>query len=205
MIILNRIPFADQEAMVDYPSVDVTARVLEAMGQVGYSSDHPCAAKGIRFIRGMQEPDGCWWGRWGVNYIYGTWSAIKGLIGIGEDPAAPYIQAAVQWLKDHQDPDGGWGETCASYSSPELRGRGPCTPSQTAWALMALMACGEELSPEVTAGIKYLVEAQNPDGTWNEEHFTGTGFPGHFYIRYHNYRNCFPLMALGQYFHKIKK
>ncbi len=204
MTILNRIPFADQEAMVDYPTADVTGRVLEAMGYYGYQRSHPRAQKAIRFLKDLQEPDGCWWGRWGVNYIYGTWSVLRGLIGIGEDPKLPYIQAALQWVKDHQNPDGGWGETCESYCRPELRGQGPSTPSQTAWAVMALLAGGEHGSPEVRKGVQYLLRNQQPDGTWEEIHFTGTGFPNHFYIRYHNYRNCFPLMALGQYLQTLR-
>ncbi len=204
MMILNRIPFADQEAMVDYPTADVSARVLEAMGTFGYDLTHPHAKRGLAFLKSLQEPDGCWWGRWGVNYIYGTWSVLRGLRLIGEDMKAPYVQAAIRWLKAHQNPDGGWGETCASYRHPELRGQGPSTASQTAWALMGLMAGDEEDSPEVRRGIQYLIETQQPDGTWQEAYFTGTGFPNHFYIRYHHYRNCFPLMALGQYMQKTK-
>jgi squalene-hopene/tetraprenyl-beta-curcumene cyclase len=199
MVILNRIPFADQEAMVDYPTADVTGRMLEAMGYYGYDSSHPVARRALQFLRDLQEPDGSWWGRWGVNYIYGTWSVLRGLIGIGEDPGSPYIQAALRWLKEHQNPDGGWGETCDSYENPCLRGQGPSTASQTAWAIMGLLAGGEEKSLEVHRGIHYLLKTQQPDGTWEELYFTGTGFPKHFYIRYHNYRNCFPLMALGQF------
>jgi len=205
MVILNRIPFADHGAMVDYPTADVTGRVLEAMGYLGFDKSHPRAVKGIQFLRELQEPDGCWWGRWGVNYIYGTWGVLRGLISIGEDPKAPWIQAPVKWLKEHQNDDGGWGETCESYANPKLRGQGPSTPSQTAWALMALLVAGEEDSPEVHHGIQYLLNTQKPDGTWEELHFTGTGFPEHFFIRYHNYRNCFPLMALGQYLSKSEE
>jgi len=204
MMVLNRIPFADQEAMVDYPTADVSGRMLEAMGLYGYDRSHPRARRGIEFLRKIQEQDGCWWGRWGVNYIYGTWSVLRGLISIGEDPKAPYIQAALRWMKKHQNPDGGWGETCESYKNSRLRGEGPSTPSQTAWALMSLFAGGEEDSPEVRRGIQYLLRTQRPDGSWEELYFTGTGFPNHFYIRYHNYRNCFPLMALGQYMQKMK-
>jgi len=202
LVILNRIPFADTEAMVDYPTADVTGGVLEAMGYFGYDPGHPRAVKGLRFLRGVQESDGPWWGRWGVNYIYGTWRVLIGLITIGEDPKAPWIQAALSWLKDQQNDDGGWGETCESYARPELRGQGVSTASQTAWALMALLAGREENSPEVRRGVQYLLNTQKPDGTWEERYFTGTGFPKHFYIRYHNYRNCFPLMALGQYLRK---
>lgn len=205
MDILNRIPFADTEAMVDPPTADVTGRMLEAMGYFGYERNCRAASRGIRFIKEIQEEDGSWWGRWGVNYIYGTWSVLRGLIQIGEDPKSPCIRMAVHWLKDHQNPDGGWGETCDSYKLPELRGQGPSTPSQTAWAIMGLLAAGEEKSPEVSKGIQYLLRTQKVDGTWDEVHFTGTGFPKHFYIRYHNYRNCFPLMALGQYAGKLKE
>lgn len=204
MVILNRIPFADQEAMVDPPTADVTGGVLEAMADFGLDRNHPLAARGIKFLRDLQETDGPWWGRWGVNYIYGTWRVLTGLIKIGEDPRAPYIQAAVTWLKEQQNGDGGWGETCRSYECPELRGQGPSTPSQTAWALISLLVCGEEDSAEVRRGIQYLLNTQKKDGTWEELHFTGTGFPKHFFIRYHNYRNCFPLMAVGQYLQKIK-
>jgi squalene-hopene/tetraprenyl-beta-curcumene cyclase len=204
MVMLNRIPFADQEAMVDYATADVTGRVLEAMGYFGIDKSHPQAVTGIQFLRDQQESDGCWWGRWGVNYIYGTWCVLRGLVTIGEDPKASWIQAALRWLKEHQNNDGGWGETCESYANPELRGQGRSTPSQTAWALMALMVGGEEDSPEVKRGIQYLLNTQKSDGTWDELHFTGTGFPKHFFIRYHNYRNCFPLMALGQYLRKLE-
>lgn len=199
MMILNRIPFADNEAMLDYPTADVTARVIEAMGTMGYPITHTAARRGIQFLKSLQETDGSWWGRWGVNYIYGTWSVLRALRAVGEDLNAPYVQAAVRWIKSHQNDDGGWGETCDSYRDPGLCGRGPSTASQTAWAVMGLMAAGEAHSSEVRRGIEYLVRTQQADGTWEELHFTGTGFPNHFYIRYHNYRNCFPLMALGQY------
>lgn len=198
-VVLNKIPFADQEAMVDYPTADVTGRVLEAMGVLGYGPDHPRARRGISFIRALQETDGAWWGRWGVNYIYGTWSVLRGLAAIGEDLGQAYIQAAAAWLKDHQNADGGWGETCASYADPQLRGQGASTASQTAWAVMGLIAAGHAASMAVRRGIDYLGRTQLADGSWQELAFTGTGFPKHFFIRYHNYRNCFPLMALGQY------
>ncbi len=204
LTILNDIPFADHEAMVDYPTVDITGRMLELLGFYGYDLSHPRAKEGLKFIKQNQEPDGAWWGRWGVNYVYGTWSVLRGLSVIGEDLSSPYVQAAVRWLKDHQNPDGGWGETCESYRDPALRGQGPSTASQTAWAIMGLLAAGEEDSPEVFRGIGYLLRNQQPDGSWEEAYFTGTGFPKHFYIRYHNYRNCFPLMALGQYMRKLK-
>lgn len=204
MDILNRIPFADTEAMVDPPTADVTGRVMEVMGAYGYEPSHRAARRGMAFLRRTQEKDGSWWGRWGVNYIYGTWSVLRGLVSMGENPKSPAVRAAVHWLKDHQNPDGGWGESCDSYRRPELCGQGPSTPSQTAWAIMGLLTGGEERSPEVSKGVQYLLRNQKPDGTWEETWFTGTGFPGHFYIRYHNYRNCFPLMALGQYLMKLK-
>ena len=197
---LNRIPFADLEAMIDPSTADLTGRVLQMMGYYGYDKDHPVAKKAIRFLRKIQEPDGSWWGRWGVNYIYGTWSVLSGLESIKEDFSQPWIQKAVQWLKNCQNPDGGWGETCESYKDPSLSGHGPSTASQTAWALLGLMAAGEWESPEISRGIQYLLKNQQPDGTWEEEYFTGTGFPKYFMLRYHNYRNCFPLMALGRYY-----
>jgi squalene-hopene/tetraprenyl-beta-curcumene cyclase len=203
MMVLNRIPFADNEAMLDYPTADVTARVIEAMGTMGYPLAHEAAQKGIQFLKSLQETDGSWWGRWGVNYIYGTWSVLRALRAIGEDLSSGYVHAALRWIKAHQNEDGGWGETCESYRDHTLGGQGPSTASQTAWALMGLMACGGAHSPEVQKGIEYLVRNQQSDGTWEEEYFTGTGFPNHFYIRYHNYRNCFPLMALGQYLQRV--
>ncbi len=196
---LNHIPFADLKALIDPPTEDVTSRVLEMMGMFGYTADHVAASKAIAFLKSAQQPDGCWYGRWGVNYIYGTWSVLCGLKGIGEDMSSPYIRRAVAWLQDHQNEDGGWGETCASYKYPELRGQGPSTASQTAWALLGLIAAGEAGSPAVAKGIRYLVQTQTPSGRWEEPYFTGTGFPQHFMIRYHLYRDYFPLMALGNY------
>ncbi|MEW6386434.1 MAG: squalene--hopene cyclase [Thermodesulfobacteriota bacterium] len=200
---LNAIPFGDLKALVDPPTEDVTGRVLEMLGIFGHGREHPAMQRALAFIKRTQHPDGPWWGRWGVNYIYGTWSVLLGLRAIGEDLQQPYIRKAVAWLKAHQNPDGGWGETCESYRRPELKGQGESTASQTAWALMGLMAAGEALAPEVRAGIKYLLNTQNAQGRWEEEYFTGTGFPIHFMIRYHLYRDCFPLMALGQYLRAI--
>jgi len=197
--ILNKIPFADLEALIDPPTADLTGRMLELMGTFDYPKDHPAAVRALDFIKRNQEPDGPWWGRWGVNYIYGTWSVLCGLQSIGEDPAQPYIRKAVNWLKSKQNQDGGWGESCESYNDSSLAGIGETTPSQTAWALLALMAAGEERSASVSDGIQYLIRTQKPDGTWDEDHFTGTGFPKYFMIKYYIYRNCFPLMALGKY------
>ncbi len=200
---LNAIPFGDLKALVDPPTEDVTGRVLEMMGLFGFGREHPRVVRALAFLRRRQHPLGPWWGRWGVNYIYGTWSVLPALKAIGEDMRQPFVQRAVAWLQARQNPDGGWGETCESYRRPELKGQGESTASQTAWALMALMAAGHLQSPEVRAGINYLVTTQTPEGRWQEEYFTGTGFPAHFMIRYHLYRDCFPLMALGQYLQAV--
>jgi squalene-hopene/tetraprenyl-beta-curcumene cyclase len=197
--LLNKIPFADLEALIDPPTADLTGRMLELMGTFGYTKDHPAAMRALRFIRETQEAEGAWWGRWGVNYIYGTWSVLCGLAAIGEDLTQPYIKRAVNWLKSRQNMDGGWGETCESYHDPQLAGIGESTASQTGWALLALMVAGEVNSSAVNRGVQYLLATQQPDGTWNEDQFTGTGFPKYFMIKYHIYRNCFPLMALGTY------
>jgi squalene-hopene/tetraprenyl-beta-curcumene cyclase len=195
--LFNKIPFADMEAMLDQPTADLAGRHLELMGEYGYDLEMRPAKRALGFIRRTQEPDGSWWGRWGVNYIYGTWSVLSGLRAIGEDLRQPYVRRAVAWLKTRQNDDGGWGETCDSYADASLAGRGPSTPSQTAWALLGLLAGEDEISSELVRGIDYLARRQQADGTWDERHFTGTGFPKHFYLRYYMYRNYFPLMALG--------
>jgi len=197
--LLNKIPFADLEALIDPPTADLTGRMLELLGSCGYDSSHPAACRALAFIRTEQDKSGSWWGRWGVNYIYGTWSVLCGLAAIGEEMSQPYVRNAVNWLKAKQNSDGGWGESCASYHDPALAGIGTSTPSQTAWALLALMAAGETAIAATRLGIDYLLAAQNSDGSWDEEQFTGTGFPKYFMIRYHIYRNCFPLAALGTY------
>jgi len=201
---LNAIPFGDLKALVDPPTEDITARILEMMGAFGHGLDHPVAERALAFLRRTQHPAGPWWGRWGVNYLYGTWSVLMALQHIGEDMNRPYVRRAVDWLRACQNPDGGWGEVCESYRHPELMGQGPSTASQTAWALLGLIAGGEIQAPEVKAGIDYLVKTQNAQGRWDEAHFTGTGFPNHFMIRYHLYRDCFPLMALGTYVQALK-
>lgn len=204
MKVLNQLPFGDLEAMIDPSTPDLTGRVLELLGAIGHDLSNEAVQKGIEFIKRTQESDGSWWGRWGVNYLYGTSIVMAGLDSVGEDMMKPYIKKAVNWLKANQNPDGGWGEGCESYESPAFRCRGESTPSQTAWAVLALMAAGEVTSKEVIKGIKYLLKTQKDDGTWDEKHFTGTGFPKYFFIRYHNYRNCFPLMSLGKFVSKIK-
>jgi squalene-hopene/tetraprenyl-beta-curcumene cyclase len=196
---LNQIPFGDLKALVDPPTEDITARILEMMGAYGHHPDHPVVSKALAYLRHTQHPAGGWWGRWGVNYLYGTWSVLVALKAIGEDLQQPYVRRAVAWLKEHQLPNGGWGECCESYPDAEMMGQGISSASQTAWAVLALMAAGEAHSPEVSAGVEYLLRTQNSQGRWDEVHYTGTGFPGYFMIRYHLYRDCFPLMALGQY------
>jgi len=155
--------------------------------------------KAIAFILAHQEENGSWFGRWGVNYVYGTWQVLVGLAAVGFDTGLPSVRGAVRWLKDVQNADGGWGESCRSYDDPACAGQGPSTASQTAWAVLGLLAAGEADSPEVRAGVEYLVGTQDPDGGWAEEPFTGTGFPRVFYLKYHMYPVYFPLMALGRY------
>lgn len=197
-VLLTKIPFADHNAMIDPPTSDITARVLELLGYVGYDKTHPACAAAIRFVQDEQEADGSWYGRWGVNYIYGTWQALRGLAAIGEDMSSPAAQRAVRWLKSVQRADGGWGETCVTYEDPSRKGQGPSTPAQTAWALMGLMAAGV-FDDSVRRGVEYLVSTQKADGTWDESEYTGTGFPKVYYLEYTNYRNYFPLQALGNY------
>jgi squalene-hopene/tetraprenyl-beta-curcumene cyclase len=194
---LNRIPFADMQAMIDPPTEDLTGRLLEMMGAYGYDLRFRRARRAREFLLRTQRPDGAWWGRWGVNFIYGTWSALSGLRAIGDDPHAPHVRRAVAWLTAHQNADGGWGETIASYDDERLAGWGESTPSQTAWAILGLLAGEDGISPAVQRGVDYLIERQRDDGEWEETAFTGTGFPRHFYLRYDMYRNYFPLMALG--------
>lgn len=202
--LLNQLPFGDLEAMIDPSTPDLTGRVLELLGQIGYERSKDVVRRAINFLRQTQENDGSWWGRWGVNYIYGTSAVLNGLAALGEDMSAPYVKKAVNWFKAHQNFDGGWGECCESYGDKDLKCRGSSTPSQTAWTIMALVAAGEEASDEVLRGVNYLLKRQKEDGTWEEEWFTGTGFPKYFMLKYHNYRNCFPLMALGKFFSKVK-
>ena len=200
MRILNQLPLGDLEAMIDPSTPDLTGRVLELLGQAGYGTNDRAVRKAIKFIRKTQGDDGSWWGRWGVNHIYGTCTVLCGLGSVKEDLSAPYVRKAVNWIKKHQNHDGGWGECCESYGDASLKCRGASTPSQTAWAMLALMAAGEERSEEVVRGVTYLLKRQKEDGTWDEEWFTGTGFPKYFMLRYHNYRNCFPLLALGKFY-----
>ncbi len=197
--VLTRLPFADHNAMLDPSCADITARVIELLGTLGYRADHPSITRALDYLFRTQEPEGCWYGRWGVNYIYGTWQVLQGLSALEFPMDHPAIRHAVDWLESTQQPSGAWGETCRSYDEPALKGTGEATPSQTAWGTLGLIAAGRALGPAVRRGIDYLVSAQLPDGSWNESSFTGTGFPRVFYLRYHLYRVYFPLMAMARY------
>jgi squalene-hopene/tetraprenyl-beta-curcumene cyclase len=199
--LLNKIPYGDLKAMIDPSTADLTGRVLEMLGRTRYKVDPTIINRAVDFLRKEQEHEGCWFGRWGVNYVYGTSGVINGLVALGMDYHEPVIMQATQWLNSIQNEDGGWGETCASYVNRNLMGQGPSTASQTGWALLGLIAGGEGRSDCARRGIEFLIGRQSSDGSWPEPEFTGTGFPGHFYINYHFYRNHFPLMALGRYFH----
>ncbi len=198
-MVFQNIPFADHNAMLDPPTVDITGRVLEMLATFGVTKEDKRVKKAIKFILSEQEPDGSWFGRWGVNYIYGTMLVLRGLQTMGVDHHEPYVQQGAEWLRMVQNSDGGWGETCGSYDDPTTRGLGPSTPSQTAWAIMGLLAAGDTRSDSVQRGILYLLETQRADGHWGEDQYTGTGFPRVFYLAYHLYRDYFPLIALSAY------
>ncbi|MCK9874568.1 squalene--hopene cyclase [Frankia sp. Ag45/Mut15] len=192
-----KIPFCDFGEVVDPPSADVTAHLVEMLADLG-RSDHPITQRAVRWLLDNQEPGGSWFGRWGVNHVYGTGAVVPALIGAGVPTDHPAITASVRWLLEHQAPEGGWGEDLRSYTDPAWIGRGALTASQTAWALLALLAVDPH-SLAVKRGVRWLCETQRPDGTWDEPHFTGTGFPGDFSLNYNLYRLVFPLTALGRY------
>jgi len=198
-MVFQHVPFADHNAMLDPATVDITGRILEMLASYGYDKSHPAVKKALKFIRDEQEPDGSWFGRWGVNYIYGTMLVLRGLEAMEIDHHEPSVQQAAEWLRMVQNPDGGWGETCGSYDDPNTKGVGPSTPSQTAWAIMGLLAAKDTRSDCVVRGIAYLLRTQKKDGSWDEPHYTGTGFPRVFYLKYHMYRQYFPLIALTTY------
>ena len=191
---LNHIPFADHNAMLDPSTADVTARAVECLGQMGWSANDPVIQRARAFIRHDQTPEGPWFGRWGVNYIYGSSSVLRALETIGLSTGAD-CQAAANWLRSVQNPDGGFGESILSYYEPALKGKGKSTASQTAWGLIALLAAVGPQDPSVERAIAWLVEHQKENGSWDEAEFTGTGFPCVFYLKYHIYRNAFPLYA----------
>lgn len=197
---LNKVPFADHNAMLDPTCADITGRTLESLCKRGFTYTDAPIARGIAYLLDHQEPNGSWYGRWGVNYVYGTFLAIRGLKATGSPDVqvSAAIAQAVRWLKSVQNPDGGWGESCRGYETDRFE-RAVSTPSQTAWALLGLMAAGEIDSAEVDSGVKWLKANQHPDGTWDEAITTGTGFPGVFYISYHLYRDYFPVLALATY------
>ncbi len=196
---LNDIPFADHGALLDPSTSDLTGRCVELLSLLGYRRGFPPIDRALRFLRKEQEPCGAWFGRWGVNYIYGTGSVLIALRQLGEDMSRPYVRKAVAWLVSRQNADGGWGESCRSYEDPSLAGSGKSTASQTAWALLALMAAHEERGEPVRRGIDFLLGRQDDEGGWDETLYTGTGFPRVFYLRYHGYSQIFPLWALGVY------
>jgi squalene-hopene/tetraprenyl-beta-curcumene cyclase len=199
---LNHIPFADHGALLDPPTADVSARCLGFLAQIGYASDHPARSAVIEYLRREQEPDGSWFGRWGTNYIYGTWSVLAALNAAGTDPTSSMVRRAVDWLLARQHGDGGWGEGGESYFPDAPHGDAPySTASQTAWALLGLMAAGEVEHPAVARGIAYLIASQDQEGNWEEPWFTAVGFPRVFYLRYHGYRAFFPLWTLARYRH----
>lgn len=195
--LVRRLPFCDFGEVIDPPSADVTAHVVEMLAETGWSHSDACR-RGVAWLRRAQEPGGSWFGRWGVNHLYGTGAAVPALVAAGVRLDDPAVRRAVQWLRSVQQPGGGWGEDIRSYRDPAWVGRGTATASQTAWALLALLAAGER-GEDVRAGIRWLLEHQRPDGTWDEPQFTGTGFPGDFSINYHLYRHLFPLSVLGRY------
>jgi squalene-hopene/tetraprenyl-beta-curcumene cyclase len=194
--LVRDLPFCDFGEVIDPPSADVTAHALEMLAALGRAHD-PSAQRGLKWLLAAQEHDGSWFGRWGVNHVYGTGAAVPALIAAGIPASDERIRRAVRWLEDRQNADGGWGEDCRSYDDPAWIGRGFSTASQTAWALLALDAAGER-SPAVRRGVEWLATTQRPDGGWDEPYFTGTGFPSDFYINYHLYRLVFPIMALGR-------
>jgi squalene-hopene/tetraprenyl-beta-curcumene cyclase len=200
---LEKVPFADHNAMLDPCCPDITARVLEALAPHGMVQGDPLADKAIAFLRSHQESFGAWIGRWGVNYIYGTWQVLAGLHACGVSPNDPMVRRAADWLESVQQESGAWGEGCESYEDKTRAGVGTATASQTAWALLGLVFAGRAKSEAARAGARWLAETQ-VNGTWNEEPFTGTGFPKVFYLKYHYYRHYFPLMALGRWLKAVQ-
>jgi squalene-hopene/tetraprenyl-beta-curcumene cyclase len=196
---LEDMPFADHNAILDPTCSDLTARTLELFGYIGFDPKAQCVRDAIHYLIDTQDDDGSWYGRWGVNYIYGTWQVLRGLRAISQDMAEDWILRGRDWLESCQNSDGGWGETCETYDNPATKGIGESTASQTAWAVMAICACGDLDRPSIQRGLRFLLSSQKPDGSWDEEQITGTGFPRVFYLKYDMYRQNFPLLALATY------
>ncbi len=196
--ILSHVPFADHNAMLDPSCPDITGRVLEALIACGLKPSDPAVKRGVEYLLRVQEADGSWYGRWGVNYIYGTFLALRGLRATGMSENEPMVQRALEFIRAYQNRDGGWGESCASYDENRFISN-PSTPSQTAWAILALLAGGDLRSESLYNGVEYLVRTQREDGTWDEDYCTGTGFPSVFYLSYTEYRNLFPLLAMATF------
>jgi squalene-hopene/tetraprenyl-beta-curcumene cyclase len=213
-MIFENIPFADHNAMLDPPTADITGRMLEMLATSGFTLADIRVKRAVDFVLSLQEPDGSWFGRWGVNYVYGTFLVLRGLEAIGIDRGDPRIQRAAEWIRSVQNPDGGWGETCGTYDDPKTRGVGPSAPSQTAWGVLALLASGDCESDCVTKGVRWLLDRQQPDGGWDESTgdgptrqslYTATGFPRVFYLAYHLYRLYFPLLALANFRRAVER
>jgi squalene-hopene/tetraprenyl-beta-curcumene cyclase len=194
--ILNKVPFADHNAMLDPTCPDITGRVLDALSRYGYRHGHPAVDAGVKYLLNSQESNGAWYGRWGVNYVYGTFLAMRGLAASGHPRAHAAIERGAEFLRSVENADGGWGESCATYAAQHFIAA-PSTPSQTAWALLGLAAAGDRASLAARRGARFLLETQQPDGTWKEDLATGTGFPNVFFLSYHLYRHYFPLLALA--------
>ena len=196
---LEDMPFADHNAILDPTCSDLTARTLELLGYIGFNPRERSVRDAMQYLIDTQDEDGSWYGRWGVNYIYGTWQVLRGLRAIGQDMTQDWILRGRDWLESCQNNDGGWGETCGTYENPSTKGIGESTASQTAWAIMGICACGDLDRRSIQRGLRYLLSAQKPDGSWDEEQITGTGFPRVFYLKYDMYRQNFPLLALATY------
>ncbi|HZR78756.1 MAG TPA: squalene--hopene cyclase [Chthoniobacterales bacterium] len=196
---LEDMPFADHNAILDPTCSDLTARTLELLGYINFNPKVRSVRDAIHYLIETQEPDGSWYGRWGVNYIYGTWQVLRGLRAIGYDMTQDWIVRGRDWLESCQNDDGGWGETCATYENPATKGIGKSTASQTAWAIMGICACGDLNRSSIQRGLRFLLSTQKEDGSWDEPEITGTGFPGVFYLKYDMYRQNFPLLALATY------
>lgn len=203
---LEHVPFADHNAILDPSCSDITARFLECVGKLKKADrKDPYVLRAVRYLKKTQEEDGSWFGRWGVNYTYGTWQALRGMHAIGWDMNEDWLVRARDWLESCQNPDGGWGESCASYEDPRLKGQGPSTPSQTAWALMGLQTGGDSNRPSILKAVNYLTTTQLDNGNWREDYITGTGFPCVFYLKYDLYRTNWPLIALSEYRELVQK